>query len=74
MLMRVAVVVCACVLGAVSAVAEELGPEQARGFVVGRLFAYTCFDGTVGTGRIFADGSVVGTIRPEAVATCASPR
>lgn len=63
MLMRVAVVVCACVLGAVSAVAEELGPEQARAFVVGKLFAYTCFDGTAGMGRIFADGSVVGTIR-----------
>jgi hypothetical protein len=63
MLLRVAVV-CACVLGAASAIAEELGPDQARAFVVGRLFAYTCFDGTAGMGRIFADGSVVGTIRP----------
>ena len=52
------------VLGAVAAKAEELGPEQARAFVVGKLFSYTCFDGTVGMGRIFADGSVVGTIRP----------
>jgi hypothetical protein len=52
-------------LGAVSAVvAEELGPEEARAFVVGKLFAYTCFDGTAGMGRIFPDGSVVGTIRP----------
>jgi len=63
MLQRVAVVICVCVFGAVSAVAEELGPEQARAFVVGKLFAYTCFDGTAGVGRIFADGSVVGTIR-----------
>jgi hypothetical protein len=63
MLLRVAVV-CACVLGAASAAAEELGPEQARAFVVGKLFAYTCFDGTAGMGRIFSDGSVVGTIRP----------
>ncbi len=63
MLLRVAVV-CACVLGAASAIAEELGPDQARAFVVGKLFAYTCFDGTAGMGRIFADGSVVGTIRP----------
>jgi hypothetical protein len=63
MLLRVAVV-CACVLGAASAVAEELGPEQAKAFVVGKLFAYTCFDGTAGMGRIFSDGSVVGTIRP----------
>ncbi len=63
MLLRVAVV-SACVLGAASAVAEELGPEQARAFVVGKLFAYSCFDGTAGMGRIFSDGSVVGTIRP----------
>jgi hypothetical protein len=63
MLLRVAVV-CVCVLGAASAVAEELAPEQAKAFVVGKLFTYTCFDGTAGMGRIFSDGSVVGTIRP----------
>ncbi len=63
MLLRVAVV-CACVLGAAPAIAEELAPDQARAFVVGKLFAYTCFDGTAGMGRIFSDGSVVGTIRP----------
>ena len=64
MLVRVAVVAGACVMGAIAARAEELGPEQARAFVVGKLFSYTCFDGTAGMGRIFADGSVVGTIRP----------
>src|ERR1700723_3580891 len=63
MLVHVAVVAGTCVLGAVPAVAEELGPEQARAFVVGKLFSYTCFEGTAGVGRIFADGSVVGTIR-----------
>jgi hypothetical protein len=67
MLVRVAVV-SACVLGAGLfgaglATAEELGPEQARSFVIGKLFSYTCFEGTVGQGRIFPDGSVVGTIR-----------
>jgi hypothetical protein len=62
MLLRVAVL-CA-VLGAGAAFAEELGPEQARAFVAGKLFAYTCFDGTVGMGRILDDGSVIGTIRP----------
>jgi hypothetical protein len=45
------------------AAAEELGPEQARAFVVGKLFAFTCFEGTTGMGRILSDGSVVGTIR-----------
>ncbi|HXX03575.1 MAG TPA: hypothetical protein VEJ37_04515 [Xanthobacteraceae bacterium] len=63
MLLRAVVLVCACVLAAASALAEELGPEQARAFVIGKLFAYTCFDGTAGMGRIFPDGSVVGTIR-----------
>jgi hypothetical protein len=63
MLLRVAVL-CAGVLGAGAAFAEELGPEQARAFVAGKLFAYTCFDGTVGMGRILDDGSVIGTIRP----------
>jgi hypothetical protein len=43
--------------------AEELGPEQARAFVVGKLFAYNCFEGTSGMGRVFSDGSVVGTIK-----------
>ena len=63
MLLRVAVL-CAGVFGAGAAFAEELGPEQARAFVVGKLFAYNCFDGTVGMGRILDDGSVIGTIRP----------
>jgi hypothetical protein len=63
MLLRVAVL-CAGVLGAGAAFAEELGPEQARAFVAGKLFAYSCFDGTVGMGRILDDGSVIGTIRP----------
>jgi hypothetical protein len=63
MLLRVAVA-CALVLGAGFAYAEDLNPEQARAFVVGKLFSYTCFDGTVGMGRIFGDGSVVGTVRP----------
>jgi len=63
MLLRVAVF-SACVMGAGAAFAEELAPEQARAFVVGKLFAYTCFDGTAGMGRILPDGSVIGTIRP----------
>jgi hypothetical protein len=64
MFVRFAMAVCAGLFGAASAGAEELGPDQARAFVVGKLFAYTCFDGTAGMGRIFPDGSVVGTIRP----------
>ena len=43
--------------------ADDLSPEQARAFVVDKLFDYTCFDGTTGMVRIFSDGSVVGTIK-----------
>jgi len=46
-----------------SALGEDLGPEQARAFIAGKLFAYDCFDGTSGMGRILSDGSVIGTIR-----------
>jgi hypothetical protein len=43
--------------------AEELRAEQARHFVAGKLFAYSCFEGTRGSGRIFNDGSVAGTVQ-----------
>jgi hypothetical protein len=46
-----------------AAVAEPMGIEAARRFVVGKLFSYTCFDGTRGTGRIYGDGSAIGTIQ-----------
>jgi hypothetical protein len=67
MSVRVALV-CLCglgsgVLGAGLAAAEDLAPDQASAFVVGKLFSYTCFEGTAGTGRVFSDGSVVGTIQ-----------
>ena len=57
-------VLCVYCLVAPAAIAEELRPDQAKAFVVGKLFAYSCFDGTAGMGRIMADGSVVGTITP----------
>src|SRR5262249_30215820 len=50
-------------LAAWPAIAGEMGPDEARRFVTGKLFAYSCFDGTSGAGRIFADGSVAGTIQ-----------
>jgi len=45
------------------AAAGELTPEEARHFVAGKLFSYSCFEGTTGVGRILPDGSVLGTIR-----------
>jgi len=45
------------------AIAGEMSAEEARHFVVGKMFTYTCFEGTRGKGRVFADGSVVGSIQ-----------
>lgn len=41
---------------------EQLSAEQARAFVVGRDFSFTCFEGSKGSGRVNADGSVAGII------------
>ena len=39
---------------------EPMNAEAARRFVAGKLFSFTCFEGSTGTGRIFNDGSVAG--------------
>jgi hypothetical protein len=56
-------VLCVAIATILPAAAGEMKPEEARHFVAGKLFSYTCFEGTTGMGRIFADGSVFGTIR-----------
>jgi hypothetical protein len=50
-------------LAAVPAVAGEMSADEARRFVIGKNFTYTCFEGTRGQGRVHADGSVVGSIQ-----------
>lgn len=50
-------------LAAVPAVAGEMSAEEARRFVIGKMFNYTCFEGTRGAGRVNADGSVTGSIQ-----------
>lgn len=46
-----------------AASAQQLDADQAKAFVVGKTFAFTCFEGSVGAGSIKADGSATGTIR-----------
>jgi hypothetical protein len=60
---RSALVLAALLVGAGSAAAEQLNVEAARQFVVGKLFAFNCFEGTRGAGRIYSDGSVAGTVQ-----------
>jgi hypothetical protein len=50
-------------LAAAPAMAGEMSASEARHFVVGKLFNYTCFEGTRGQGRVLPDGSVVGSIQ-----------
>jgi hypothetical protein len=51
------------VFAAKPALAGEMSAEEARRFVAGKVFAFNCFDGTRGAGRIFNDGSAVGTVQ-----------
>jgi hypothetical protein len=46
-----------------SALAQSMNAEAARRFVTGKLFAFRCVDGSGGSGRIYADGSVIGKIQ-----------
>ena len=54
----------ACATGmSPDASAETLTPQAAERFVMGRTFSYSCYEGTVGSGRVLKDGSVAGTIQ-----------
>src|SRR5687767_10108337 len=57
------VTVATTLLVAWPALAEPLGVDAARRFVVGKTFAYNCFDGTRGAGQIHSDLSVAGTVQ-----------
>jgi hypothetical protein len=59
----VALLTIVAALPAVPAAAEPLNAEAARHFVAGKLFSFTCFEGSTGSGRIFYDGSVIGMVR-----------
>jgi hypothetical protein len=59
------------VLGAVAAGAvlapalagQMINGEEARKFVAGKVFAFTCFDGTRGAGRVLDDGGAAGAVQ-----------
>jgi hypothetical protein len=62
MIARFAIAVVA-LFAASAASAETMTAEAARRFVAGKLFAFNCFDGSRGAGRIYGDGSVIGSIQ-----------
>lgn len=45
------------------AMAGSMNADEARRFVAGKVFAFNCFDGTRGAGRIFDDGGAAGSIQ-----------
>ena len=58
------------VLGAVTAIAMivpalagSMNADEARRFVAGKVFAFTCFDGTRGAGRVLDDLGAAGSIQ-----------
>src|SRR3979411_1821336 len=59
------------VLGAVTAGAvmapalagHMMNADEARKFVVGKVFAFTCFDGTRGAGRVLDDMGAAGAVQ-----------
>ncbi|MFZ0846296.1 MAG: hypothetical protein WAM62_10925 [Pseudolabrys sp.] len=50
-------------LAAAPVFAGEMSADEARRFVIGKLFNYSCFEGTRGQGRVLPDGSVVGSVQ-----------
>jgi hypothetical protein len=62
MIARCAIAV-ATLLATLPALAQNMNGEAARRFVTGKLFAFQCFDGSRGLGRIYGDGSVIGNIQ-----------
>ncbi|HEY6258162.1 MAG TPA: hypothetical protein VIY51_20465 [Xanthobacteraceae bacterium] len=61
-MLRVTIAVAALVVTG-PAMAEQLNVDAARQFVLGKLFAFNCFEGTRGLGRIYSDGSVAGNVQ-----------
>src|SRR3954453_18932491 len=45
------------------ALAGMMNADEARKFVAGKVFAFTCFDGTRGAGRVLDDMGAVGAVQ-----------
>jgi hypothetical protein len=53
----------AAVVVAPALAGQTMNADEARRFVSGKVFAFTCFDGTRGAGRILDDGGASGSIQ-----------
>ena len=59
------IAVLAGLASALPAMAGEMTASEARHFVIGKLFNYSCFDGTRGSARVHLDGSVDGSMQAQ---------
>jgi hypothetical protein len=62
MIARVAILI-ASVLATAPAMAQSMSVEAAQRFVTGKLFTFSCIEGSRGLGQIHGDGSADGTIQ-----------
>jgi hypothetical protein len=51
------------VVAIVPAMAGQMNAEEAKRFVSGKVFTFTCFDGTRGAGRILDDMGALGSVQ-----------
>jgi hypothetical protein len=63
MMMRLAMVIAALLAASPTLAQTTMNPDAARRFVMGKMFAFTCFDGSRGAGRIYNDGSVIASLQ-----------
>ena len=63
MMMRLAMVIAALLAASPALAQTTMNADTARRFVMGKLFAFTCFDGSHGAGRIYNDGSVIASLQ-----------
>jgi hypothetical protein len=63
MLARFVLGTAVAVAAVVPAVAGQMNAEEARHFVTGKVFTFTCFDGTRGAGRILDDMGAAGSVQ-----------
>jgi hypothetical protein len=63
MLARFVLAAVAAATAIVPAMAGQMNAEEARRFVFGKVFTFTCFDGTRGAGRILEDMGAAGSVQ-----------
>ena len=63
MLARLVLGTVTAVAAIIPALAGQMNADEARRFVAGKVFAFTCFDGTRGAGRILDDMGAAGAVQ-----------